>query len=479
MGSISLYTFFQKNLYVYSLDGLKLGMSDLSEELNGLDLGDARLNKRAHTIIDGLMMNQRPGIPGNCTGMAETQGAYRFLNNANVTPAKLLDGHAKATLARIGEHPTVLALEDTSFLSFGGKRSKAELGPHTTGKENGLNLHLCLAVTPSGWNLGLLRHQLYTKEREQGRKIDHKLRAIEQKESCRWLLGVEHCAKLSAELGGTEFVYVADRESDIYEVYKAAERNGAKWLVRGAYDRRTEEGCHLFGQADSAEEVGRIAWDLKARPGRRARVVHQSIRVARVCLKAPRRLRGGAAKWPDVEVRLVYAKEINPPEGEEPVCWMLLTNLPVENLKQAVEKVEWYRCRWQIEVYFKTLKSICGVEKLQLQSRSGLENAIGMCMLVAWRIQYLTTIARDESVASKGCDCWLEEAEWKAIHLLHHRAKPPSRAPSIREVVNMLGALGGHLGRKGDGPPGARVIAEGLNKLYQFIDNRELLQNLE
>jgi len=67
-----------------------------------------------------------------------------------------------------------------------------------------------------------------------------------------------------------------------------------------------------------------------------------------------------------VEVYAVYATETNPPEGEAPVSWLLLTNIEVSNLEEAIEKVQWYRCRWQIEVFFKTLKSGCGVEKLQL-----------------------------------------------------------------------------------------------------------------
>ena len=64
------------------------------------------------------------------------------------------------------------------------------------------------------------------------------------------------------------------------------------------------------------------------------------------------------------------------------MSWLLLTNIEVSNLEEAIKKVQWYRCRWQIEVFFKTLKSGCGVEKLQLQSRAGLENAISLLIIV-------------------------------------------------------------------------------------------------
>ena len=287
-------------------------MGDFNKDFEGFNLGDARLNKRAQLIIDGFMTNRRAGIPGNCKGMAETQGAYRFFNNAKVTPQKLLSAHMAGTLDRIGEHSTVLAIEDTSFLSFGGKRKNADLGPHTSGKENGLNLHLCLAVTPSGWNLGLLRSDLYAKDRQPGGMGDRKRRPIEQKESYRWLEGLRHCAELSGQLDRTQLVYVADRESDIYEVYRAAQENGAKWLVRAAYNRKTGDGGLMFEHAESAEGVGQSEWELKARPGRRARTVRQSVRVGKVRLKAPQRLQGDEDRWPEVDVRLVFAKEIDP-----------------------------------------------------------------------------------------------------------------------------------------------------------------------
>src|SRR5690606_13745731 len=120
-----------------------------------------------------------------------TRGAYRFFSNPKVTSAKILSSHQQAAKERIKSYETVLALEDTSFFSFGGSRKKCELGPHAKGDENGLNVHTCLAVTPSGLNLGVLNLNAYVKERIQGQKGDHKKRPIEEKESYRWYQGME------------------------------------------------------------------------------------------------------------------------------------------------------------------------------------------------------------------------------------------------------------------------------------------------
>lgn len=451
-------------------------MEWIREEIDTESFRDARLNLRALRIINGVMTHTRSGIPSNCSDMAATQGAYRFFNNAKVSPDAILEGHMSSTLDRVKSHEVVLAVEDTSFLSFGGERKKAQLGPHTTGNENGLNLHPCLAITPEGQNLGLLNCQLYAKDRDQGAKIDHKKRPIEEKESYRWFSGIEHCARLSEQAPETELVYVADRESDIYEVFHRGEELNMSWLVRAAYDRNTEEGSKLFEAARRAPDIGEVTWSMQARRGRSAREVRQHVKVATVELKPPRRF---SQKYPSVAVRLVYAYEIDPPEDEAPVSWLLLTSLNVQTLEQAVEKIQWYRCRWQIEVFFKILKSGCGVEKLQLQSRRGLENATSLLMLVAWRIHHLSSAARHPTMSEMSCEYWLSTSEWKNIYLLHKRAKPPSKPPSIKDAVRMLGAIGGHLGRKHDGLPGHQTVGRGLNKLYQFIDNSELINELK
>ncbi len=447
-----------------------------SNELTDIDFKDVRLKRRAVRLVEAFSESMSACIPQNCNGINETHAAYRFFNNPKVSGSELLRAHSQATVERLRAHEVVLAVEDTSFLSYGGKRTKCELGPHTSGQENGISLHACLAVTPEGLNLGVLRTHFWTKPRQSGEKIDHKLRPIEEKESYRWLQGIEHAEGVSGQIDTTRVVYVADRECDVYEVFKRAQELDAPWLVRAAYDRNTSEGEKLFKLAMAGNELGQVSWHMKARPGRTEREVIQTIRSCKIELKAPRRLGPGQ---PLVEVYAIYATEINPPEGETPVSWLLLTNIEVCNLEEAIEKVQWYRCRWQIEVFFKTLKSGCGVEKLQLQSRTGLENAISLLIIVGWRIQYLTSLARAQSLSSEPCENWLDRQEWEGIWVLQQRSKPPKNPPSINQIVKMLGKLGGHLGRKHDGFPGALPIGRGLSKLYEFIDNSELMRSLQ
>ena len=52
----------------------------------------------------------------------------------------------------------------------------------------------------------------------------------------------------------------------------------------------------------------------------------------------------------------IEVRELNPPAGEEPIHWRLLTTHAVETVQQALTVIGWYRQRWHIEQLFRTVK---------------------------------------------------------------------------------------------------------------------------
>jgi len=82
------------------------------------------------------------------------------------------------------------------------------------------------------------------------------------------------------------------------------------------------------------------------------------VRFCPVQLRCPRRL----DNQNPFEVYAIYAREIEPPEGEEAVSWMLLTTETVTNAKEAATILRWYTYRWHVEEYHKILKSGCQAE---------------------------------------------------------------------------------------------------------------------
>ena len=181
-------------------------------------------------------------------------------------------------------------------------------------------------------------------------------------------------------------------------------------------------------------------------------------------LPAPRR---PDRTLPDVQISAILATEPQPPAGEAPVEWLLLTNLPVETPEQALEKLQWYLCRWQIEVFFRILKSGCRIEKLQLEKIERLEPALAFYMIVAWRVLFLTMLGRE--CPEMPCDAVFDTAEWQAGYIVTERRAPPDTPPSLATMVRKVAGLGGFLNRKSDGFPGPQTLWIGIQRAADFV----------
>jgi hypothetical protein len=168
-----------------------------------------------------------------------------------------------------------------------------------------------------------------------------------------------------------------------------------------------------------------------------------------------------------VEITAILASEPHPPAGEAPVEWLLLTNLPADTPEQALEKLQWYLCRWQIEVYFRILKSGCRIEKLQLETLQRLEPVLAFYMIVAWRVLFLTMLGR--ACPQMPCDLVFDTAEWQAVYIVTERKPPPDTPPTLNQMVRMVAGLGGFLGRKSDGFPGPQTLWIGLQRAADFV----------
>ena len=442
-------------------------MSALAAELAAIDLGDQRLNHRAQRVAEKLGEKPTVSIPAACGGWDETKAAYRLFDHPEVTAEGVLAPHIACTEERLRAHPRVLCVQDTTELDYTSKQDIAGLGPLNYETRRGMYLHPTLALTPERVPLGLL--DLYSWVREPGSLGQEKdpSRALEEKESVRWVDGFAGVNALAEQLEDTRLTYIADREGDIYDLFVEAPcpERGADWLVRVQHQERLlTDGRKLRAVLDAAPVLTEVTFDKPASNGRPARTVHQQIKAVRVTLKAPSRPDRTLA---EVTVTALLAFEPNPPAGEDPLVWVLLTNLPVETPQQAIEKLAWYLCRWQIEVYFKVFKSGCRVEQLQLEKRERLEPALAFYMIIAWRVLYLTMLGRE--CPQMPCDTVFADEEWRAVYLVTQRQAPPDAPPSLDTMVRMVATLGGFLNRKSDGFPGPKTLWIGLQRIPDFV----------
>lgn len=442
----------------------------VAEETAAADLGDARLNQRLGIVLNRL--GDKPGIsiPAASNGWAEIQAAYRFFSNDKVSMEKILSAHEPATLERIKSHPVVLLVNDTTQLNYVVERKKEGFGTIRTQERTRYHLHPTIALTPDRVCLGTVKAKFWQRPKEMEGHL-RKQKEIKDKESIRWLESYEKACQISRQAPQTLIVSVGDRESDIYEYYQLHaqldEGQRAQWLVRAAWNRHviTTGGTksNLWDTMARAPKRGTVSFELPPSGNRKVRTVTQIIRSRSVMFDGVQR-KGG--RLPSLKVNVVYAKEQRVPKGEKPVEWMLLTSVAVENFERCQEVIRWYTCRWEIEIYFKVLKSGCGIEELQFEKPERLRACLAVYMIIAWRVMFIEMLAR--SAPEMRCSIIFEEHEWKSVYAIVAGKKPPKRAPMLKSFVDMLASLGGYIGRKSDGPPGPKTIWIGLQRMRDF-----------
>jgi hypothetical protein len=281
-----------------------------------------------------------------------------------------------------------------------------------------------------------------------------------------------------AEAGpDTTCICVADSEADIYELFSEPRDTACRPLhliIRTGQDRSTVDQNNWLSRARAAEPLygGTVhvssrtpkigTGKSKREQARAARVARVEVRATQVTLAPPYR---PDRKLPNVTLNLVLVEEVNPPDGCEPIQWLLATTLPVAEPEQMKFIVEAYCCRWQIEVYFRTLKSGCRIEERQFETLSRLLNCHAVYSLVAWRIMYLCYFGRE--CPDLNCEIIFEPSEWKSVYMTVHREDPPSIPPRLNEIIRLIASLGGYVIRPTT-QPGTQTLWLGLQRVHDL-----------
>lgn len=456
----------------------------VGQEFSDIDLSDKRLNKRAIKVVTALAKSTFSPINEACGGWSETQAAYRFFDNPKADTQQILRPHQKQTVKRMSAYNgTVLAVQDTVFFSYGKHPNTKGLGP--IGKDNsstdqGLVAHNALAFTTDGLPLGILSQHIWARDKvpeESRSEKTNRLQCtpIELKESSKWLIALDETTALAPP--HLRVVTVTDREGDFFEFMDHARNSGRKanFLIRARVDRKLDpddnDGFERISNALGLAPVsGTEIVKIPSNGKRKARDAHVEIRFAEVTLPPPHR-RGEAKPvepFQPITVHVISAMEPNPPQGEEAISWILLTNLPVKTYEEALEKVAWYRIRWGIEIWHKVLKSGCTVEECLLETADRLKRFLALFSVIGFRLLHITYLARvnPEAPAISA----FTEQELEVLHVRVNSADPEKiDAITMREAVRMIGSLGGHLGRKCDGEPGITVLWRGFFRLHEDL----------
>jgi hypothetical protein len=435
-------------------------------------LPDRRLAARWAAVLACLAAKPADSIPQASGDRHRAKAAYRFLASGRVTPEALLDSYARTTAEAVRGLPVVYVVHDSTTFNYSSLRRTAGLGPiNDSPFGRGLHLHTSLAVRPDGVVLGLL-HQRYWARPAAKAAVPPRRRPPEERESVKWVEGVRAAAAALAGLPAGErprLVHVMDREGDVTDVFRELAGGPDGLVVRSQHDRRLagEPGSAAAALA-AATRLGEYGVSVAARAGRAARPATLAVRAAAVTLDPT----DGSAEpgGPPLTFTLVEARGPGTPaDGSEPLHWRLWTTEPAAALAPARAVVGIYALRPRVEDFHLTLKSGCRVERLELETAERLQKALVIYSGIAARILGLRDRARQEPDAP-GTEA-LGEDEWRALWA-YARGAPPAPAqppPTLAEVVAWLGRLGGHLGRKRDGPPGVRTLWRGWRDLQLLV----------
>ena len=386
----------------------------------------------------------------------------RFLSHEEVTPESIFAAAGEKTGGLVaGRH--VLAIQDTTCLSFSRRTVGREgFGPGGDGSVAGLFLHPVIVLDAAEGNLlGLAAGRVWSRAPE--KVSSRRGRPLEEKESARWieegLLARERLREASS------VTLIADREGDIFEAFARLPGERCHLIVRAGQDRALEEGGSLFAAPKSWNSAGQREIALPARSGRAARTAVTELRFGEVTLRRPAH---GEKNGPEsLRLVLVEVRETRPPKDCDAVHWRLLTTHAVTTAEEGWRIADWYRRRWRIEEYFRTLKkSGLDLEAAMIEQARSLENLVAMAAVAG--VVVMRMVEGREAPARHRATDIVEVQDLPCLKALclslegkTQKQKNPHAEGSLAWLAWIIGRLGGWSGYKSYSPPGPKTMATG------------------
>ena len=437
---------------------------------------DGRVRRRIAQMGAAWVHRLGEHLPSIFPGRAEQTAAYRLLSNDAVTMDHILDSHFEQTVERCRAERLVLAVQDTTTLNYDGLSSTSgldELGGGGKGSA-GILAHFGVAVNAVGRPLGM-----YT--------VDTDFRQAEDKDSVRWVDGLERAQELARACPDSRVVTVCDREGDIWELISRAEQTGAALLVRanrGAQRRvalASGEDADLWDHVLETEPVGGRTIEVPACGGpnrRRGRTAKLTLRCTAVDLLPPK----DREREPPVRMIAVSALEEDPPrrparstskkrKQNQPLHWMLLSTEGQDDLDTARTVLRWYELRWRIERFFHALKVGTRIEDRRLDEADDLRKCLAFDAITAFRVWDLSILARERP--NDPANRHVTEDDIEALRALasHYGFKVPRGPPemTIAGFVVLTGGLAGFHPSKRQPLPGTQKLWEGVKFLSHAV----------
>ena len=447
-----------------------------TEMFGTCELGDKRRPKRLVKIAERIAANPSASFPDQTDSWGDLKAVYRLFAALKVTFAAVAKPHWEHTRAQVRGRTLVIC--DTTELDFGCNRQIKGAKPTGNGSGRGFLLHNALMVdAETKAVLGLAGQAVhYRPEVPKSKKKETPTESLARKrESELW---GEVIDDIGAPADGVEYVCVCDRGADNFEVFVHLQQQKSQWVIRARELKRhlvtmDDQTMPLSKFLDHMELRGTYDLHLRTRPDQPARIAKIEVSCGRVIMPLPKRksqwLKSQSAT--PIALNVVRVREVDAPEGVDPIEWILYTSLPVATFAQVWLVIEYYEARWLVEEFHKALKTGTSVKQRQLKDTLRLEPMVGLMSVVAVRLLKLKSLANtepDRPARTVVPMLWLQmlKAVRKNLSRVHDL--------TIYEFYREVAKLGGFLGRKSDGEPGWITIWRGWEKLNTLVQGAEL-----
>lgn len=451
----------------------------LSQEMAKAQFGDVRLSKRLGKIVEKISKASDLSFPEALGSSSELEGFYRFLRNSKIDVFGILEPHFEATISRIGIAREILVVHDTTEFKFSGQQQRKDLGWVKATKKQGIQEqgffgHFALAVcAQTEQALGVLGYESINRTHSPigTRRTHYQQTRKRNKESDRWLRQID---EVESRLNNGQAIHVLDREGDMYALLSQMQQQGRRFVIRVSHNRKLDDSEdikeNLFSIVESSKSlctrevflnerkaVSKSKKTIGRHPARNSRMAELSLSSTKVVLQKPNRVSGD---YPEImKLNVVRVWEEGPPDNEPAVEWKLFTSEEVDTPEQLEKVVDIYRNRWQIEEYFKVLKTGCKYESRQLESYQTLENGLAILAPVAWRIFRLKQLSRSNPNAP--AQVLFTPTQLKILRNQYKGHIPDDL--TLDSAINALASIAGH--HKSNGPPGWQILWRGYRQI--------------
>ncbi len=447
--------------------------------------GDKRIERRAADALRKLTTGRNSSLRQITESDAEQKSFYRLFNNESFTETAI----EKSIVDRCrtlcsGRH--LLCIQDTTEFNFSAKqrRIKEKSGLGTTSRDDilGFMLHSSLVVDADSCHaLGYSYIKAWERPLDAPGKQerDYQHLPVKEKESYKWIAAADQSKELLKQAAA--ITIVADRESDIYDLFQVAEKDKVHLLVRSNHDRLISGKLKLSSCLNALPVMHdyelAVAGDIRKNSNKR--IAHMMLKWVKVELVKPASCRDELL--PKVqEAYVVEAAEQNNKKG---IRWRILTTHEVTTTEEALQIISWYKERWHIEQIHRLLKTEgFRIERSQLEQGWAIRKLTLLAMMASLRILQMMLAYLDDNEQS--INEVFDQQEQKCLQMIEkklegatEKLKNPAKVNTLKWATWIIARLGGWKGYASQRKPGPIVLQKGLAKFYNVYEGWLLFQN--